>query len=109
MAKSLRAKTKVRFRGVKRQTIWGDADKARTLRLAEKLHGKPAEQILQEQAEKALERDADKDVEMHDNSEPKVSTSGWKGSRNDSYKKSKAAKRAKASLVFRRGSMKSRK
>lgn len=121
MAKSLRAKTKVRYRGIKRATVWGEADKARTLRLAEKLHGKPAKQILDEQKAADVSKDEDsskknldkkasdnsKDVEMKESStvEPtKVSTSGWRNSRHDAYKKSKAKK---ASLVFKkRGSNK---
>jgi hypothetical protein len=115
MAKSLRAKTKVRYRGIKRATVWGDADKARSLRIAEKLHGKSAQQILEEQAVKAEEAkketekpEKSEDVEMKDSStkEPaKVSTSGWRNSRHDIYKKSKAKK---ASLVFKkRGSKRS--
>jgi hypothetical protein len=37
-----------------------------------------------------------------DSSKPKISTSGWKGSRNDSYKKRKAGKNMRTTLKFSR-------
>lgn len=37
-----------------------------------------------------------------DSSNPKVSTSGWKGSRNDAYKKRKASKNMRTTIKFSR-------
>lgn len=43
MAKSLRAKTRVRARGIRRAAIFEPVSAARTIRLAKKLAGEPSE------------------------------------------------------------------
>uniref|UniRef100_A0A060T9P7 ARAD1D16610p n=1 Tax=Blastobotrys adeninivorans TaxID=409370 RepID=A0A060T9P7_BLAAD len=90
MGKSLRAKQKVRFRGIKREKVFGPAEHARAIRLAQKIGSK-----VNEKAEDKMETD---ETEQTEENKPKVSTSGWKGSRNDGYKKKKTNK----ALLFKK-------
>ncbi|KAK9470876.1 uncharacterized protein V1510DRAFT_421735 [Dipodascopsis tothii] len=98
MGKSLRAKTKVRARGIKRAAVFEPVYKARTARLAEKIGAKAAE----EPAEAA----AADSMEVEGAEAKSISTSGWKGSRNEQWKQKKASKLAvkkragNKSLVF---------
>lgn len=88
MGKSLRAKQKLRFRGIKREKIFGPAEHARAIRLAQKIGSK-----VNEKAEDKMETDENEQTEQTEQqNKPKVSTSGWKGSRNDGYKKKKKNK-----------------
>ncbi|CAN6647003.1 hypothetical protein TRVA0_022S00716 [Trichomonascus vanleenenianus] len=99
MGKSLRAKTKVRNRCIKRDVVYGPNDKARTERLAAKLGSMPA-------ADK-MEADKPEEEDKMEEDKPKVSTSGWKGSRNDDFKKKhKKHQKKKNTLVFKKKSKK---
>lgn len=114
MGKSLRNKSKLKFRTIKRaQGVFGKVDKERTLRLAQKLgtagtgasaSAEPAEAVPAEdvmETEAVAEEPAAVEAEGE---KKKVSTSGWKGSRNDSYKKRQAKlhKNKKTTLTFAR-------
>lgn len=79
MAKSLRAKKSVKARAERRKKVFEPYEKERALRLAQKLGS------VKETEE--MEVDA-----ASEEPKKKISTSGWKGSRNDAYKKKKAKK-----------------
>jgi predicted phage gp36 major capsid-like protein len=102
MAKSLRSKTKVRFRAIKRTSVFGQTENERAERLARRAQENLEKQNLtlaSEEVQKPTEEVTDEIMEVDDK---KISTSGWKGSRNDSFKK-KQAKKRRANLVFRSG------
>lgn len=116
MAKSLRSKVKVRYRALKREAVFSEPEKKRAERIAERARQNLEKQKLKEaeEAEQNAENtdavpaaapEADETMEVDDK---KISTSGWKGSRNDGYKK-KQAKKRRANLVFRTGKNKSKK
>ncbi|KAK9235968.1 hypothetical protein V1525DRAFT_408355 [Lipomyces kononenkoae] len=115
MAKSLRAKTKVRNRGIKRATIFEPVVAARTSRLSRKLTGDSTPQNDDDQVPAAnasepadINPQEDGTTAMDVDSDPtsKISTSGWKGSRNEQWKQKKASKiitkkkQGNKSLVF---------
>ncbi|KAK9475904.1 hypothetical protein V1514DRAFT_338591 [Lipomyces japonicus] len=108
MAKSLRAKTKVRARGVRRKTIYAPVELARTTRLSQKLsetvngsgdsateaglnttEGVVASTAAVAEPEIAMEVDS---APAEQDKSAKISTSGWKGSRNEQWKQKKASK-----------------
>jgi hypothetical protein len=101
MAKSLRSKRELRNRGVLREKVFGPAEKAREQRLAEKVKAR----LKQQKGEEDVD-DMEVDKEETEN-KPKVSTSGWRGARNDDYKKKNSTKNRKQ-LVFKK-KMKSKK
>lgn len=82
MAKSLRSKSKLRAKSVKRQGEFAQYVDARSARLAEKMKAKTAAQT-----EKAAKADADKPPAA------KVSTLGWRDSRKLQYKQQKLKKK----------------
>ncbi|KAK9469001.1 hypothetical protein V1512DRAFT_258389 [Lipomyces arxii] len=113
MAKSLRAKTKVRMRVIKRGKVFEPVALARTARLSKKL-AVAAKLPLPSAASIAPATNAPLTVELNEEdvmeidteSKSKVSTSGWKGSRNEAWKQKKASKisamkkQGNRSLVF---------
>ncbi|KAA8898793.1 hypothetical protein TRICI_006477 [Trichomonascus ciferrii] len=101
MAKSLRNKKEVRNRGMLRDKVFGPVEKAREQRLAEKAKARLKQQKGEEEVE-----DMEVDKEETEN-KSKVSTSGWRGGRNDTYKKKNSTKSRKQ-LVFKK-KMKSKK
>ncbi|CDO52937.1 similar to Saccharomyces cerevisiae YBL028C Protein of unknown function that may interact with ribosomes [Geotrichum candidum] len=115
MGKSLRSKSKLKFRTIKRATgVFGKADKDRAQRLAAKLGTLAKKQLKENNNDDDVKQDGE-DVSMEqvdaaadensmedDSSKPKVSTSGWKGSRNDAYKKRKASKNMRTTIKFSR-------
>ncbi|KAK7203724.1 hypothetical protein BZA70DRAFT_281920 [Myxozyma melibiosi] len=125
MAKSLRAKSRVRARGIRRATVFDPVTDARTIRLSKKLNGDSsattttAASSATTESETSEEASASMDVDDSSASTaststaaaaatdaPKVSTSGWKGSRNEQWKQKKASKiyskkkQGSKSLVF---------
>ncbi|KAK9365098.1 hypothetical protein V1509DRAFT_634176 [Lipomyces kononenkoae] len=115
MAKSLRAKTKVRHRGIKRATVFEPVVAARTARLSKKLTGAAAPQEADGQVTTANasepadinpQEDGTTAMDVDTDSTAKISTSGWKGSRNEQWKQKKASKvltkkkQGNRSLVF---------
>ncbi|KAK9320234.1 hypothetical protein V1517DRAFT_329926 [Lipomyces orientalis] len=101
MAKSLRAKTKVRNRGIKRAIIFEPVALARTARLSQKLTGgtdssqnaaAASSTSASEPANASTEEDGATAMDVDSAPTPKVSTSGWKGSRNEQWKQKKASK-----------------
>ncbi|WVF71930.1 hypothetical protein IAT40_006740 [Kwoniella sp. CBS 6097] len=97
MAKSIRAKAKMASRARKRlQTHYAVTDAARTQRLSDKLLGKDKEGQEQEQeqekGEMQVEAEAQaegEDSTMEGEQSKKISTSGPKGSRRESWRLSK--------------------
>ncbi|KAK9351375.1 hypothetical protein V1505DRAFT_365773 [Lipomyces doorenjongii] len=115
MAKSLRAKSKVRNRGIKRVAIFEPVVLARTARLSEKLTGtavSPQNDIeastasVSEPADINRQEDGAASMDIDSTSTAAISTSGWKGSRNEQWKQKKASKiitkkkQGNKSLVF---------
>ncbi|KAK9455766.1 hypothetical protein V1511DRAFT_498628 [Dipodascopsis uninucleata] len=100
MAKSLRAKTKVRNRGIKRDKIFAPAELARTVRLSKKLTGGnngseimiDTDEIKNDSTE--VIEGTEMTVDSESNTKQSISTSGWKGSRNEQWKQKKASKRS---------------
>ncbi|KAK9446948.1 uncharacterized protein V1518DRAFT_422534 [Limtongia smithiae] len=100
MAKSLRAKTKVRYRSIKRAAVFEPVYSARTARLAKKLSATSAKSATVDHAEppSATTHEDAPEVAMDIDSSSlptvpaKISTSGWKGSRNEQWKQKKASK-----------------
>lgn len=95
MAKSLRSKRELRNRGIKRERVNGPAEKEREYRLAEKAQSR----LIKEKAEQQ-QKDNSSSSEQMEVDDKKVSTSGWKGSRNDAYKKKKA--KVNSALTFKK-------
>ncbi|KAK9486487.1 hypothetical protein V1527DRAFT_463451 [Lipomyces starkeyi] len=115
MAKSLRAKSKVRNRGIKRATIFEPVALARTARLSKKLTGadvSPQNDVeastaaVSEPADINRQEDGAAAMDVDSTSTATISTSGWKGSRNEQWKQKKATKiitkkkQGNKSLVF---------
>ncbi|KAG0239780.1 hypothetical protein BGW41_007495 [Actinomortierella wolfii] len=96
MAKSLRSKTARKNRAIKRETVFGAAEKARMERLAERLkkdHEGPKVSELEAAApgEATMEVEKADDVDMDD--DKKISTSGLKNSGHQRNKMAKLAKK----------------
>lgn len=83
-----------------RDKVFGPVEKAREQRLAEKVKAR----LKQQKGEEDVE---DMEVDKEEANKPKVSTSGWRGARNDDYKKKNSTKSRKQ-LVFKK-KMKSKK
>lgn len=103
MAKSIRSKSKLRAKSIKRKGEFANIVDTRNDRLATKMQeelikqraiaaAKKAEEGTEEQQE---EKEAAMDVDQK-----KVSTSGWRDSRKQIYKKTKIKKKANKSMKF---------
>ncbi|KAK9389498.1 hypothetical protein V1515DRAFT_593448 [Lipomyces mesembrius] len=101
MAKSLRAKSKVRNRGIKRVAIFEPVVLARTARLSAKLTGtavspqndaEASTASVSEPADINRQEDSTAAMDVDSTSTTARSTSGWKGSRNEQWKQKKASK-----------------
>lgn len=86
MAKSLRSKTKLKAKSIKRAGVFSKVEDLRRQRIAEKLNRKDDDDMKEDKVDDKI-------------NEKPVSTSGWRGSRKQQYKKKQAAKRNK-SLKF---------
>ncbi|KAK9461100.1 uncharacterized protein V1516DRAFT_332944 [Lipomyces oligophaga] len=120
MAKSLRAKSRVRARAIRREKVFEPVELARVKRLASKLSSSATPSSLQAAASsESMEIDSLSTsttaipVAVSTSvgltaipAEAKISTSGWKGSRNEQWKQKKASKssarrkKGSRSLVF---------
>ncbi|KAK9372030.1 uncharacterized protein V1513DRAFT_453639 [Lipomyces chichibuensis] len=115
MAKSLRAKSKVRNRGIKRATIFEPVVLARTARLSKKLTGsdvspqndaEASTASASEPADINRQEDDAAPMDVESTAAATISTSGWKGSRNEQWKQKKVSKiitkkkQGNKSLVF---------
>lgn len=97
MGKSLRSKSQQKNKKAKRASFFGDIDKERTLRIAEKLHGAAELAALKARLDSVGE-DSMVDAEQAQEPTKKISTSGWskkakKGSKRTKKTKSKKSKR----------------
>lgn len=102
MAKSLRSKSKLRAKSIKRKGEFTKYIDGRNLRLAQKLadHTQKQEEAKADKPEKE-EESMELDSKTTEASDKKVSTSGWRDSRTQIYKKVKAKKSKKnKSLKF---------
>ncbi|CCD22701.1 uncharacterized protein NDAI_0A05460 [Naumovozyma dairenensis CBS 421] len=108
MAKSLRAKSHLKAKSIKRRSVFQKIVDARESRLAERLKKDFVDQKVKELKEKngdaeIMDIDADGKITGEDESEistKKVSTSGWRDARHHAYKKNKIAKKAKKKGSF---------
>ncbi|CUM63177.1 uncharacterized protein PRCAT00000745001 [Priceomyces carsonii] len=84
MAKSLRSKSKLRSKSLKRKGEFSKAVDERTRRLAEKL--KQTDETQQHPEKSKVQ-------EMELDQPKKISTSGWRDSRKQSFKRKKSTKK----------------
>lgn len=97
MAKSLRSKSKLRAKSVKRKGEFTKFVDDRNKRIAEKL---AKETKIQEEAKKDAAVDSQPEESMEvDKTEQKISTSGWRDSRKQIYKQ-RVLKKKKKTLKF---------
>ncbi|CCC67642.1 hypothetical protein NCAS_0A10840 [Naumovozyma castellii] len=108
MAKSLRAKSHLKAKSVKRHAVFQKIVDAREERIANKLKQGLIDQKmakLKEQnggdADAVMEIDAEgkTDEEKKSTETKKVSTSGWRDARHHNYKKNKSMKKKKGSFT----------
>ncbi|ODV78565.1 uncharacterized protein CANTADRAFT_6923 [Suhomyces tanzawaensis NRRL Y-17324] len=108
MAKSLRSKSKLRAKSVKRKGEFANFVDGRNKRLSEKMEqellkqkeaalAKKKDQADAEGAEEPAVPEQDMDV---DKTPKKISTSGWRDSRNQIYKKKHLKKKANKSTNY---------
>lgn len=90
MAKSLRSKSKLRAKNIKRKGEFEQLNKARQERIAQKLT-----ETMEKQKEETMEDDAPKTE-----SDKKVSTSGWRTLRKQEYIVKKLKGKKKSSIKF---------
>lgn len=96
MAKSLRAKSHLQAKSVKRRNEFQKVVDARAERLSDKL-----KQDLMAQKMKELKDGESMDVDESKKDEgKKVSTSGWRDARHHNYKKAKKMKHSKKKVSF---------
>lgn len=113
MAKSLRSKSKLQAKSVKRKGEFAKFVDARNQRIAEKLH----QETLKQEAKKKEEREnkgKDKDATDASDASPaaaaamdvdaekkekKISTSGWRSSNSQRYKQDQLKKRVKKKVM----------
>ncbi|CCE93015.1 uncharacterized protein TDEL_0F02040 [Torulaspora delbrueckii] len=97
MAKSLRAKSHLAAKSVKRRNEFQKVVDARAERVSEKL-----KQDLMAQKMKELKdgTSMDIDTKKDDDESKKVSTSGWRDARHHNYKKAKKMKNSKKKVSF---------
>lgn len=97
MAKSLRAKSHLAAKSVKRRNEFQKVVDARAERVSEKL-----KQDLMAQKMKELKDGTgmDIDTKKDDDESKKVSTSGWRDARHHNYKKAKKMKNSKKKVSF---------
>lgn len=97
MAKSLRAKSHLAAKSVKRRNEFQKVVDARAERVSEKL-----KQDLMAQKMKELKdgNGMDIDTKKDDDESKKVSTSGWRDARHHNYKKAKKMKNSKKKISF---------
>lgn len=97
MAKSLRAKSHLAAKSVKRRNEFQKVVDARAERVSEKL-----KQDLMAQKMKELKdgNGMDIDTKKVDDESKKVSTSGWRDARHHNYKKAKKMKNSKKKVSF---------
>lgn len=97
MAKSLRAKSHLAAKSVKRRNEFQKVVDARAERVSEKL-----KQDLMAQKMKELKdgNGMDIDTKKDDDESKKVSTSGWRDARHHNYKKAKKMKNSKKKVSF---------
>ncbi|KAG7664467.1 uncharacterized protein J8A68_002023 [[Candida] subhashii] len=98
MAKSLRSKSKLRAKSVKRKGEFSKFVDDRNKRIADKL---AKETVKQDEAKKeeTVDDKPEEDMEV-DKSEQKVSTSGWRDSRKQIYKQRTLKKKKGKTLKF---------
>lgn len=111
MAKSLRSKSKLQAKSVKRKGEFAKFVDARNQRIAEKLH----QETLKQEAKKKEEKENEgKDKDASDatdaaaaaamdvdaeKKEKKISTSGWRSSNSQRYKQDQLKKRVKKKVM----------
>ncbi|KAI3406164.2 hypothetical protein KGF56_001006 [Candida oxycetoniae] len=102
MAKSLRSKSKLQAKSVKRKGEFAKYVDARSKRIAEKLAGETKAQEAKKEKKENKEKenesmDVDTNVvaDSNSNEKPKVSTSGWRASNSQRYKQSKLKNKVK--------------
>lgn len=101
MAKSLRAKSHVQAKSIKRRGTFKKVEDARAERLSEKLKKDLIDQKLKLLQEKNNSEGMDVDakaalsVKEEPKSDKKVSTSGWRNARHHDYKKARKMKKTK--------------
>lgn len=92
MAKSLRSKPRLKAKAVKRKEVYTKEADNRIQRLHEKLQ-RQLEQQKEQRAEQEQENKKDESMELDEpNKNTKISTSGWRDSRKQRYRRRKAAK-----------------
>jgi hypothetical protein len=94
------------MRGIKRTTVYGPVEQARLERLSARLTKKELQDKEQQvKEEHAMDVEDVKleteNKETMDVDEKKISTSGWRGARNDGYKKKQAETRKRV-MVFKK-------
>ncbi|KAG0669409.1 hypothetical protein KLU848_4669 [Kluyveromyces marxianus] len=102
MAKSLRAKSDLNAKSIKRKAVFQKTVDARAERVAEKLKNDLLKQKMEElkaknngmeiDEETLLKQEEEKRKEM-ESVQKKVSTSGWRDARHHNYKKAKLQKK----------------
>ncbi|GME87972.1 hypothetical protein B5S28_g3924 [[Candida] boidinii] len=94
MAHSLRSKSKLKAKSVKRHSEFQPKEDARKERLAQKMKENLTKQVAEKAAADAAEGKEVAPVEdkMEDDSNKTVSTSGWRKSRHHVYKKNQKLK-----------------
>lgn len=110
MAKSLRAKSHLKAKSIKRKGVFQNVVDARTDRLAEKLKQDLIDQKMQKLKAKDGDMELDEGVlqnaevkedgEKMDEDKKKVSTSGWRDARHHTYKKNQKIKKTKKKGSF---------
>ncbi|AGO12520.1 AaceriAER180Wp [[Ashbya] aceris (nom. inval.)] len=93
MAKSLRAKTHLKAKSVKRKGVFQKTADARAQRLAEKMKSNLLEQKAGSQSDGKMEIDGDSTAQTE--KAAKVSTSGWRDARHLNYKRAKKLRKTK--------------
>ncbi|SCU94512.1 LANO_0E07008g1_1 [Lachancea nothofagi CBS 11611] len=95
MAKSLRAKSMLKAKSVKRKNVFQVKADARANRISEKMK----EELIKQQVEEIKRKNSDLktdeaarqalEVERMEQDDKKVSTSGWRDARHHNYKRNK--------------------
>lgn len=94
MAKSLRSKSKLKAKSVKRNKFFSEVDNARTQRVTDRMNKELAKQKSNEENNN---NDDDQSMKVDDK---KPSTSGWRDSRKQQYKQKKLQKKKSKNVKF---------
>lgn len=100
MAKSLRSKSKLQAKSVKRKGEFSKYVDDRNKRIAAKLAEETKKQDEIKKQDKKVNDNDDKSMDVDENKDKKVSTSGWRDSRSQVYKQRQLKNKKRKTLKF---------